>query len=122
MSLEPVDAYNAYSAAWREMDAGARRDLLEQAWSEEGAFFDPENRDGIIGRGALSGYIAETHAEMPGLVVTETSEPEIIGNRLRVSWVARQEGEQTYTGTDFVEFDEDGRVSRLTMFYDSTPD
>ncbi|MEP6759353.1 MAG: hypothetical protein ABJB55_09175 [Actinomycetota bacterium] len=66
-------------------------------------------------------HIANTRAEMPGLVVSETTEPEILGDRLRVSWVARQEGEQIYTGTDFVEFAEDGRISRLTMFYDAVP-
>ena len=122
MSAEPIEAYSAYSAAWREMDASARDELLQRAWSEKGEFVDPENLDGLIGREELSGYIADTHAEMPGLVVTETSDPEILGDRLRVKWIARQHGEETYTGTDFVEFDEDGRVSRLTMFYDSTPD
>jgi hypothetical protein len=52
----------------------------------------------------------------------ETSEPEMLGNRLRVSWIARPDGEETYTGTDFIEFAADGRVSQVTMFYDSTPD
>jgi len=27
-----------------------------------------------------------------------------------------------YTGTDFIEFGDDGRVQQVTMFYDSTPD
>jgi hypothetical protein len=87
---------------------------------EDGAFFDDETPDGLVGREALSEYIAGTHEEMPGLVITETSEPQILGNRLRVPWVARQGDTQMCTGTDFVEFAEDGRVSRVTMFYDST--
>lgn len=34
---------------------------------------------------------------------------------------ARQDGRPVYTGTDFVEFDDEGRISRLTMFTDSGP-
>ena len=122
MSLDPIAAYVSYSAAWNEKaDPEARKKLLDQAWSQEGEFVDEETPAGLVGREALSEYIAGTHAEMPGLVITETSEPEVLGNRLRVRWVARQDGTQMYTGTDFVEFAEDGRVSRVTMFYDSTP-
>lgn len=122
-SVDPLAAYTAYSSAWSEEDdPDARRVLLERAWAPDGAFFDPETPEGLIGREALSEYIAATHVEMPGLVVTETSEPEIIGNRLRVRWVASQGDTAMFTGTDFVEFADDGRVARLTMFYDSTPD
>ena len=77
---------------------------------------------GWVGREALNDYIVSTHEQMPGLVIAETSEPQILGNRIRVLWVAQQDGTQMYTGTDFVEFAEDGRVSRVTMFYDSTPE
>lgn len=123
MSLDPLAAYSAYSAAWnRKDDPGARDELLERAWVLDGEFFDEETPDGVVGREALSQYIATTHVEMPDLIVTETSEPQLLGNRLRVSWVAMQGRSQMYTGTDFVEFAEDGRVSRVTMFYDSTPE
>ncbi len=123
MSLDPIAAFIAYSAAWNEK-AGpdARKKLLDQAWSQDGEFVDEETPEGLVGREALSEYIAGTHAEMPGLVISETSEPEVLRDRLRVRWVARQDGTQMYTGTDFVEFAEDGRISRVTMFYDSTPD
>jgi SnoaL-like domain len=120
---DPIATYSAYSAAWSEKDdPDARKDLLDQAWAQDGAFFDEETPGGLVGRDALNEYIVSTHEEMPGLVITETSEPQVLGNRLRVRWVARQDGTQMYTGTDFVEFAEDGRVSRVTMFYDSTPE
>jgi len=123
MSLDPIGVYASYSAAWNERDdLAGRRTLLDTAWSENGAFFDEETPDGLFGREALSAYISETHQEMPELVVTETSEPQILGSRLRVRWVAHQADEQMFTGTDFIEFAEDGRISRVTMFYDSTPD
>jgi len=123
MSLDPIAAYTTYAAAWSESgDPDARESLLDACWSDDGAIFDPETPQGLIGAEALSDYISRTHDEMPGLVIAETSAPEVIGNRLRVRWVARQDGVQVYTGTDFVEFAEDGRIRRVTMFYDSTPD
>lgn len=122
MHLDPIGSYTSYSAAWNEKDREAREKLLDQAWAPEGALFDEETPQGLVGREALSQYIDETHEEMPGLVIVETSEPQIIGSRLRVNWEARQGSSSMYTGTDFVEFAEDGRVSRVTMFYDSTPD
>jgi hypothetical protein len=121
MALAPKAAYAAYSAAWNAKDADARTRLLDEAWAQEGVFFGEETPDGVIGREALSAYIAATHEEMPGLVVAETSEPEVLADRLRVRWIARQGVTEMFTGTDFVEFADDGRVSRVTMFYDSTP-
>jgi hypothetical protein len=116
-------AYRSYSEAWSAgSDEGTRERLLEGAWSDDAVFVDPETPEGLIGREPLIEYIAATHRQMPGLVVKETSPPEILANRLRVTWVAEQAGERMYTGTDLVEFAEDGRISRLTMFYDSTPD
>ncbi len=84
-------------------------------------FVDEETPEGLVGREALSDYIARTNEEMPGMIITDTSEPEVLGDRLRVRWAARQGDELMFTGTDFAEFAEDGRIARLTMFYDSTP-
>ena len=121
MDLDPIAAYKMYADAWsKEHHADARRKLLERSWSPAGSLFDPETPEGVEGVDALVEYISDTHEEMPGLIVAETSEPEVLGNRLRILWEARQNGERMYTGTDFVEFAEDGRVSRVTIFYDST--
>src|SRR4029077_9952994 len=117
----PIVTYYSYSAAWNEKgEPDARISLLNQTWAQDGESFDEDTPDGLVGREALSEYIARTHEEMPGLVIAETSEPQILADRLRVRWAARQGDTQMYTGTDFVEFAEDGRVSRVTMFYDST--
>ena len=123
VGLDPIAAYNMYSAAWNERDdPSARKNLLDQSWSHDGALFDRETPDGLLGVDALIEYISRTHDDLPGLVINETSAPEVLGNRLRVQWVAQQGDMQVYTGSDFVEFAEDGRVSRVTMFYDSTPE
>lgn len=77
--------YQAYSAAWKEPDAGRRDHLLDGCLADDGALFDVETPAGVIGPDALSEYIGRTQREMPGLVITESSEPQIVGHRLRVS-------------------------------------
>src|SRR5205085_367207 len=66
----------------------------------------------------LFGYMADSRSEMPSLVVSDTSVPKLLGGRLLVRWLATQEGEQRYSGTDVVEFAPDGSISRVTNFFD----
>jgi SnoaL-like domain len=120
--IDPLTAYRAYSAAWNEADPGRRNRLLVQSWAVDGVLVDPDTPDGVVGRDAVAEYMAATHDGVPDLTIVERSEPEVLGTRLRVSWVARQRHEDVYTGTDFIEFADDGRIARVTMFYDSTPE
>ena len=55
-------------------------------------------------------------------MVENTAEPEMLSGRMRTVWQAREGEAITYTGTDFIEFGADGRISRVTMFFDSEPD
>ncbi len=120
---EPIPTYFAYSAAWNEaVDLDRRTRLLDESWAADGTVFDDEWPDGLVGRAALNDYIARSHAEMPGLVIAETDAPQVVGNRLRVPWVVRQAGVERFSGTDFVEFGADGRICRVTMFADATPE
>ena len=120
--IDPLTAYRAYNAAWNETDPGKRTRLLVQSWAVDGVLVDPETPDGVAGRADVAEYMATTHDSMPDLAIVERSEPEVLGTRLRVSWVARQRHEDVYTGTDFIEFADDGRIARVTMFYDPTPE
>ena len=123
MSIDPQTAFSLYTQAWDgNLDAAARSELLSQAWAEDGELFDPETPGGLVGREALGAYIQEQHEASPGMVVSETAGPEVLGNRLRGRWAQHEDGVLTYSGTDFVEFAEDGRIQRLTMFYDSSPE
>ena len=119
MDLDPITAYKMYAEAWNEEhDSEARRKLLERSWSPTGSLFDPETPEGV--QGMCVEYISDTHDEIPDDRRRDLG-ARGSGKRLRVLWEARQNGRQLYTGTDFVEFAEDGRVSRVTMFYDSAP-
>ncbi len=116
--MEPREVYDAYSRAWNAGDPGERRELLRRVWAEDALYVDDEVPDGLVGMDALLGYIADSHAEMPGLVVSDTSDPKTVGGRVLVRWVATEGAEQRYAGTDVVEFGSDGRIVRVTNFYD----
>jgi hypothetical protein len=119
-----VDAratYDDYSRAWNTQDPAEREKLLARSCSDGVVYLDPEVLPGLDGRASLSEYIAASQAEFPGLSVKDEREPDVIADRLRVRWVATQEGTAVYRGVDFVEFGSDGRIDRITNFYDDTP-
>ena len=123
MSIDPRTAFILYSQAWDgTLDGAARSELLAQAWAEDGELVDPDTPGGLVGRAALGVYIQEQHEASPGMVVSATAEPEVLGDRLRGKWAQYENGVLALSGADFVEFAEDGRIQRLTMFFDSTPE
>lgn len=116
--MEPREVYDAYSRAWNVEDEGERRELIERVWSDDALYVDDEVPEGLVGRDALLGYIADSHAEMPGLVVSDRATPKMLGGRMLARWVENQGGEQKYSGAEVVEFGPDGRIVRVTNFYD----
>src|SRR4051812_14746072 len=101
---DPIETYATYSRAWNADDPEERAALLRSAWTERAVYVDDEVPDGLRGTDALLGYIADSHAEMPGLVVSDTSAPKLVDGRLLVRWRAAQKGEERYSGSDVVEF------------------
>jgi hypothetical protein len=116
--MEFRDAYDAYSRAWNSQDRSERRELVDRVWADDAVYVDDDAPDGLVGSDALLEYIADSHAEMPGLIVSETTNPKVLDRRMLVRWVATQGNEQRYAGTDVVEFRADGRIARVTNFFD----
>ena len=116
--MEFRDAYDAYSRAWNAEDRSERRELVDRVWADDAVYVDDEAPDGLVGSDALLEYIADSHAEMPGLIVSETARPKVLGGRMLVRWVATQAGERKYSGTDVVEFGADGRIARVMNLFD----
>jgi hypothetical protein len=121
--MESREAYDAYLGAWNVTDLAERRELVERAWSDFAVYIDDDVPDGLIGREALLGYIADVHANTPGLVVSDATVPKLLDGRMLVRWVAGPEGdEQRFSGADVVEFGPDGRIVRVSNFFDDGPD
>lgn len=72
----------------------------------------------LRGARALSGFIAASFEELPGLTITATTDVAVLGDRAWYRLRATAHDGQRFEGTDFIEFAPDGRIQRLTGFYD----
>ena len=108
----------AYGAAGVEPDATAPLPLLQQAWATDAVYCYPLAV--VTGREALSDHIGQTQAAMPGSRIEVTSEPVRHHDSAFFRWALTDgSGATVMTGFDVVQFDADGRIARLTGFFDS---
>ncbi len=115
---DALDPIAAYGAAWIEPDAAARRALLEVAWAPDAVYCDPLAE--VAGADALSDHIGATQAAMPGSRIEVTSEPVRHHDSAFFRWtMSDASGAVVMTGFDVVQLAEDGRIARLTGFFDS---
>ncbi len=118
MSNDHTATVRRYGEAWAEGDAARRLAQLAEIWADEGVYVDAEIPEGVKGREALSAHISESFKELPGLAITATTEVAALGDRAWYRWSATAANEEPFTGTDFIEFAPDGRITRVTNFFD----
>jgi hypothetical protein len=103
-----------------ENDPARRRAAIDEIWTEDGVFYDPQTgvhrgRDEID---RIAGAIRATH---PDFQYQPIAKPEELGNAGRVQWVSGRPGEApAYAGTDFI-IARDGRIAALYLFFDKLP-
>ena len=119
MTREPSATVKLYDKAWASTDSESRLNTLRSIWADDGLYVDPDAPNGVRGPEALAEFIEESFKHYPGLEIVATSELNVIGDRAWYSWQASMPGSESFTGADFVEFAPDGRIARLTNFYDS---
>ncbi|HEY0183411.1 MAG TPA: nuclear transport factor 2 family protein [Rhodopila sp.] len=110
-----------YISSWNETDAGARRRLVGELWTENARYVDPMMQaDGQDGIAALIGGV---HAKFPGYRFALAGQPDGHGGYLRFSWsLAPESGHVVARGTDFAAVAADGRLAQVTGFLDQAPD
>jgi hypothetical protein len=110
-----------YTEAWAA-DEAERRRLLEVAWHEDGVYSDPVGR--AAGREALVSHIAGFQEQFPGHRIVMTSGvDEHDDGRFRFGWALNDaDGNIVMDGVDFGEVADDGRIVRLTGFFDPLPE
>lgn len=114
--MDPLVAYDSYVRAWNEPDAAAA--LLGESWADDGIYADDEVPDGLD-RAGLVRFIQGSHVAMPGFRVWSTCEPRFLAGRMAVTWAAEGGNPPVRSsGTDVIEFDVDGRISRVTDVLD----
>ena len=117
MSLEPTAALRLFDEAWTIPDYETRLELLRKIWADDGLYVDPDVPEGVRGPEALARTIDEQFALYPGMSIV-SSEPDVLGNRARFRWSATLGTGESFSGVDFAEFAPDGRIARLTGFYE----
>jgi hypothetical protein len=110
------DTIDTHLAAYCEPDPARRADLIASVWSSQGAVFDPpfegSGRDGIA---AMTDTVL-TH--FPGHTFRRTSEVDAHHTFGRYSWeLVAPDGATAVIGTDIVEVDESGQLSRIIGFF-----
>jgi hypothetical protein len=118
VAVDPVALVRRYDEVWNERDGDRRLEILGEIWADDGLYVDPDVPEGLRGREALSDFIAASFKEMPGLSVAALTDLAVLGDRAWYRWRATADGAPDVDGTDFVEFAADGRIQRLTGFYD----
>ena len=100
-----------YFAAWSEGDAARRRDELRATTSEDVTFKDAFSC--TEGRDDLLAHLAAARVHMPGIRLVREGEVRQRQGTAIVDWVARTaEGQERGRGTNVLELDPDGRITR----------
>ena len=117
MTLEPTTVLRLFDEAWTISDRESRLVSLRTFWADDGLYLDPDVPEGVRGPEALATEIERQLALYPGMSIV-SSAPDVLGDRAWFRWSATLGTGESFRGVDFVEFAPDGRIARLTGFYE----
>jgi hypothetical protein len=117
MALDPVATLRLYDEAWTIPDYQSRVALLRTIWTDDGLYVDPDVPDGARGPEALARVVDEQMEQYPGMSIV-SGDPDFLGERAMLRWTATLATGESFAGVDFFEFAPDGRIARLTGFYE----
>lgn len=111
-----TQSLDLFGKAWNEPNAAKREALINEAWAENGEFMDPANQ--IKGRKNLLPLITDFVSRYPGAQVIQTTTIDQHHYVYRASWkIVLANGTYFMEGTDFGEFNKDGKITRVTSFF-----
>lgn len=117
-TLNGTDGIGAYGDAWLEPDADRRLALLERAWAPDAVYCDPTAV--VTGREALVEHIGSVQESLAGGRIEVTAEATRHHDSAHFPWaILDASGATVLTGFDVVQLDGQGRITRLTGFFDA---
>ena len=118
MTLDPTAALRVYDEAWTIPDYESRLAALRTIWADDRLYLDPDVPEGARGdRKRFNPSSTHSWSSTPGMSIV-SSAPDVLGDRAWFRWSATLGTGESFTGVDFVEFAPDGRIARLTGFYE----
>jgi hypothetical protein len=109
-------AIGTYDQAWNAPDGRARRQLLDEALTDDCELVEPNGR--FAGREAIFERIEGFASRFPGTKVTITTSVDAHHAFARYGWeILNAEGNLVLDGIDVVEFAEGGQLRRILMFF-----
>ncbi len=117
MTLDPIAVLRLYGEAWAIADYESRLVSLRTFWADGGLYSDPDVPEGARGPEALATEIERQLELYPGISIV-SSAPDVLGDRGWFRWSATLATGESFQGVGFVEFAPDGRIARLTCFYE----
>jgi hypothetical protein len=106
-----------YIALWNETDAGRRRRLIAETFTETARYRDPMlSGDGPDGIDAM---VAAVQTQYPAYRFHRTGAVDAHHQSFRFTWELRAEGQPPFVaGVDIGEIADDGRLQAITGFFD----
>lgn len=110
------ELWEAYTSTWSEPDPATRLRLLEKYLSADCEYCDPRVR--AVGYDELSGYMAQFQQTVPGGRFATTAFREHHDQSLAGWNMLDASGRVVMRGTSFAVYAPDGRLRRLTGFFE----
>jgi hypothetical protein len=127
--MERGSVLAAYTAAWTQDSEDGIRQALAECWTETSTYVSPLT-DVVHGIAGLTSLILDLPVMFPGASIGTTRQPDVHHDAACLSWrmnssapirtMGRDYG-LSLDGVDFVEFDDTGRIRRITAFFGLGP-
>ena len=105
--------------AWMAPDRATTLAVLEEIWAADGVYVNAFDEEPMVGRQAVADYMAFGMADNY-LEITDWKPIYLHNDRVQIRWRdCCPNGTILLTGTEYGEFDSDGRFSRVTSFWDA---
>ncbi|MEU1081190.1 isomerase [Streptomyces sp. NPDC005908] len=110
-----------YTRFWNTGPEGGRHRLASEVFTDTVEY---RAAVGFLrGAAALAGFRDQFVSHRGPATVRRRERPEVHHGRARLRWeILTGDGTSFATGTDVIEFDEDGRISAITAFLDRAPE
>jgi hypothetical protein len=112
---ELTTVVDGYIAMWNEIDPARRRSIIEQTWTEDASYVDPQAE--VSGADGLDALVAAVQQQFPGHRFVLASGPDAHHDRARFTWqLVSESGDAVVTGLDVAVVADDGRLQAVTGF------